>query len=84
MTYPEQKVEEKEEALRALQPAADDHRCHEKVAASLRLQTSTSPALKKMKYLANYVLRLQQKKDGNERNYKNNAKTCYFIGSFGL
>jgi len=47
VTYPEQKVEEKEDALRAFQPAADDHCCHEKVAASLRLQTSTSPALKK-------------------------------------
>jgi uncharacterized lipoprotein YehR (DUF1307 family) len=50
VTYPEQKVEEKEDALRAFQPAADDHCCHEKVAASLRLQTSTSPALKKLKY----------------------------------
>jgi len=45
VTYPEQKVEEKEGALRAFQPAADDHCCHKKVAASLRLQTSTSPAL---------------------------------------
>jgi hypothetical protein len=67
VTYPEQKVEEKEDALRAFQPAADNHCCHEKVAASLRLQTSTSPALKKMKYLANCGLSLQQKKDGNKR-----------------
>jgi len=42
----------------------------------------TSP--KKMKYLANYGLRLQQKKDGINGNYVNNAKTRYFISSFGL
>jgi len=48
VTYPEQKVEGKEDALRAFQPTADDHCCHQEVAASLRLQTSTSPALKKI------------------------------------
>jgi hypothetical protein len=57
VTYPEEKIEEKEDALRAFQPAADGHRCPKMVAASHRLQTSASPALqKKLKCLTKPII----------------------------